>query len=62
VRLWEKAWAEFVAFLQFDTEIRRVVCTTHASESVNARMRKAVRAREGPATHQWRPQPHMAIN
>jgi putative transposase len=45
VRLWENAWAEFVPFLPFDTEIRRVVCTTNAIESVNARIRKAVRAR-----------------
>jgi transposase-like protein len=45
VRLWENSWAEFVPFLQFDTEIRRVVCTTNAIESVNARIRKAVRTR-----------------
>ncbi|MBG6182021.1 IS256 family transposase [Arthrobacter sp. CAN_A1] len=45
VRLWESAWAEFVPFLQFDAEIRRIVCTTNAIESVNARIRKAVRAR-----------------
>jgi putative transposase len=45
VKLWENAWAEFAPFLQFDTEIRRVVCTTNAIESVNARIRKAVRAR-----------------
>jgi putative transposase len=45
VRLWENAWAEFVPFLQFDVEIRRIVCTTNAIESVNARIRKAVRAR-----------------
>ncbi|GAA4852330.1 hypothetical protein GCM10023221_35060 [Luteimicrobium xylanilyticum] len=32
-------------FLQFDAEIRRIVCTTNAIESVNARTRKAVRAR-----------------
>jgi transposase-like protein len=44
-RLWENAWAEFVPFFQFDTEIRRVVCTTNAIESMNARIRKAVRAR-----------------
>ncbi|MFI7192090.1 MULTISPECIES: transposase [Nocardia] len=29
----------------FDTEIRRVVCSTNAIESVNARIRRAVRAR-----------------
>ena len=45
VRLWENAWAEFVPFLQFDREIRRIICTTNAIESVNARIRKAVKAR-----------------
>ncbi|GAB0108678.1 IS256 family transposase [Nocardia sp. JMUB6875] len=45
VRLWENAWAEFTPFLAFDTEIRRVVCSTNAIESVNARIRRAVRAR-----------------
>jgi hypothetical protein len=33
-----------VPFLQFDVEIRKIVCTTNAIESVNARIRKAVRA------------------
>ena len=45
VRLWENAWAEFVPFLQFDPEIRRVICSTNAIESVNARIRRAVKAR-----------------
>ena len=45
VRLWERAWAEFVPFLTFDTEIRKVVCSTNAIESVNARIRRAVPAR-----------------
>jgi putative transposase len=45
VRLWENAWSEFVPFLAFDAEIRTVVCTTNAIESVNARIRRAVRAR-----------------
>ena len=45
IRLWSSAWAEFVPFLQFDREIRRIVCTTNAIESVNARVRKAVKAR-----------------
>jgi putative transposase len=30
VRLWENAWAEFVPFLAFDPEIRKVVCSTNA--------------------------------
>lgn len=45
VKLWSDAWAEFVPFLSFDVEIRKVICSTNAIESVNARMRKAVRAR-----------------
>ena len=45
VKLWESAWAEFVPFLAFDAEIRTVIYTTNAIESVNARIRRAVRAR-----------------
>jgi transposase-like protein len=45
VKLWENAWAEFVPFLAYDTEIRKVICSTNAIESVNARIRRAVRAR-----------------
>jgi putative transposase len=45
IRLWHNAWAEFVPFLAFDAEIRTVVCSTNAIESVNARIRRAVRAR-----------------
>lgn len=45
IRLWTNAWAEFVPFLAFDTEIRRVICSTNAIESVNARIRRAVKAR-----------------
>ncbi|OXR39642.1 hypothetical protein B7C42_08290 [Nocardia cerradoensis] len=45
VRLWENAWAEFVPFLAYDVEIRKVICSTNAIESLNARYRRAVRAR-----------------
>jgi putative transposase len=45
IRPWESSWAEFVPFLAFDVEIRRVICATNAIESVNARLRRAVRAR-----------------
>ena len=45
VRLWESSWPEFTPFLQFDAEIRRIVCATNSIESVNARIRKAVRSR-----------------
>jgi transposase-like protein len=45
IRLWENAWAEFVPFLSFDVEIRKIICTTNAIESVNSRIRRAVKAR-----------------
>jgi len=44
-RLWETAWSEFVPFLDYDVEIRKVICSTNAIESINARYRRAVRAR-----------------
>jgi transposase-like protein len=45
IRLWENAWAEFVPFLRFDREIRTVICTTNAIESINARLGRAVNTR-----------------
>ncbi len=45
VRLWEHAWAEFVPFLAFDPEIRTIIATTNAIESLNARFRRSVKAR-----------------
>ena len=45
VKLWENAWAELVPFLSFDAEVRKVIYTTNAIESLNARIRKAVKAR-----------------
>lgn len=45
VRLWENAWAEFVPFLDYSPEIRKVIYSTNAVESLHARMRRATRAR-----------------
>jgi transposase-like protein len=45
IRLWTNAWAEMVPFLAFDPEIRKIICTTNAIESLNARFRRAVNAR-----------------
>ena len=44
-RLWRSAWSEFVPFLDYDVEIRKIICSTNAIESINARYRRAVRAR-----------------
>jgi putative transposase len=45
IRLWENAWEQFVPFLDYDVEIRTVLCSTNAIESLNARYRRAVKAR-----------------
>jgi transposase-like protein len=45
IRLWRNAWSEFIPFLDYHVEIRRIICSTNAIESLNARYRRAVRAR-----------------
>jgi transposase-like protein len=45
INLWRNAWTEFIPFLDYDVEIRRVICSTNAIESLNARYRRAVKAR-----------------
>ncbi|EUA90783.1 transposase, Mutator family protein [Mycobacterium ulcerans str. Harvey] len=34
--MWRTAWNEFIPFLDYDTEIRKVICSTNAIESLNA--------------------------
>jgi transposase-like protein len=45
IKLWRSSWEEFIPFLAWDKEIRRIICTTNAIESLNARYRRAVNAR-----------------
>jgi putative transposase len=45
IRSWENAWEQFTPFLAFPPELRRIVYTTNAIESLNARFRRAVRHR-----------------
>jgi transposase-like protein len=44
IKLWRNAWEEFTPFLAYDVEIRTMLCSTNAIESLNARYRRAVRA------------------
>ncbi|GAA3388754.1 hypothetical protein GCM10020369_36170 [Cryptosporangium minutisporangium] len=37
VRLWRNAWEQFVPFLDFPPELHRLIYTTNAIESLNAR-------------------------
>lgn len=43
--LWANAWEQFIPFLDYDLEIRKVICSTNAIESLNTRFRRSVRAR-----------------
>ena len=47
VRLWRNAWNEFIPFLDYDIEIRRMICSTNAIESLNARYREPVTRVQG---------------
>src|SRR5487761_1550773 len=45
VAAWDRAWDQFVPFLEFDSAIRKVIYTTNAIESVNFQLRKITRNR-----------------
>lgn len=45
VQSWRRAWSEVVPFYAFPEEVRRIIYTTNAIESLNAKLRRAVRAR-----------------
>jgi putative transposase len=45
IRLWRTSWEQFIPFLDFPPELRKLVYTTNAIESLNARFRQAVRRR-----------------
>ena len=42
---WRRAWGEVVPFYAFPNDVRRLLYTTNAIEALNAKLRRAVRAR-----------------
>ena len=42
---WRRAWSEVVPFYAFPADVRRLLYTTNAIEALNAKLRRAVRAR-----------------
>jgi putative transposase len=42
---WRRAWPEVIPFYAFPAEVRRILYTTNAIEALNAKLRRAVRAR-----------------
>jgi putative transposase len=45
VASWRRAWTHVIPFFAFPPEVRRVIYTTNALESVNARLRKILKTR-----------------
>jgi putative transposase len=45
VAAWERAWDRFVPFLAFAPEVRKVIYTTNAIESLNYQLRKIIKNR-----------------
>jgi transposase-like protein len=45
VGAWRRAWDRVIPFFAFPPEVRRVIYTTNAIESVNARLRKIIKSR-----------------
>ena len=41
IKAWRDAWDDFIPFLEFPIELRKIVYTTNSIESLNARFRKA---------------------
>lgn len=44
-RVFERAWEQFIPFLAFPPEVRRVIYTTNSIESLNYQMRKVIKTR-----------------
>jgi putative transposase len=42
---WQRNWAEVIPFFAFPDDVRRLIYTTNAIEALNAKLRRAVRAR-----------------
>lgn len=45
VAAWRRAWSRVIPFFTFPPEVRRVIYTTNAIESVNAQVRKIIKTR-----------------
>ena len=66
VASWRRAWDRVIPFFAFPPEVRRVIYTTNAIESLNARLRKIIKTRgTSPATARppsWPPSQGRPLN
>jgi hypothetical protein len=42
---WRRAWERVIPFFDFPPDVRRVICTTNAIESLHMRLRKIIETR-----------------
>jgi putative transposase len=54
VAAWRRAWDRVIPFFAFPPSIRRVIYTTNAIESINARLRKIINAYSGERDRRFR--------
>lgn len=45
VSLWRRSWEQFIPFLDYPPDVRRVIYTTNMIESINRQLRKATKTR-----------------
>ena len=45
VPIWRRAWAQVIPFFEYPAEVRRMIYTTNALESLNRTLRKAIKTR-----------------
>jgi transposase-like protein len=45
IDVWRRTWNEFIPFLDYPAELRRIVYTTNAIESINFQLRKVTKTR-----------------
>ena len=45
IKVWENAWNEFIPFLDYPAELRKIVYTTNIIESINYQLRKITKTR-----------------
>ena len=44
-RIWHRAWEQVIPFFAYPEEVRKILYTTNAIESLNARLRKSLKTR-----------------
>jgi putative transposase len=59
VQAWRHAWNDFIPFLDYPAELRRVVYTTNLIENINFQLRKITKNRGHENPLPWNPQHHQ---